>query len=169
MSVRYYDWIAHFGRRTPDKIAVILPGRDADRLGQTTPERRKRARARLGLRDDQYVLVNIGRQDYQKAQRYLLEALASVVRDHRNIVLLVAGRAGDASADLRDLIHDRKLERHVRLLGHRDDVPDVLAASDLFVFPSLYEGLPGAVIEAMALGLPIVASDIEPVRELVDQ
>jgi glycosyltransferase involved in cell wall biosynthesis len=152
----------------PDKITVILHARDADRLGQPTPERRERARARLGLRDDQYVLVNIGRQDYQKGQRYLLEALASVVRDHPNIVLLVAGRAGDVSADLLHLVHEMNLERHVLLLGHRDDVPDVLAASDLFVFPSLYEGLPGAVIEAMALGLPIVASDIEPVRELVE-
>jgi len=152
----------------PDKITVILHARDADRLGQPTPERRERARALLGLRDDQYVLVNIGRQDYQKGQRYLLEALASLVRDHPNIVLLVAGRAGDVSADLLHLVHEMNLERHVRLLGHRDDVPDVLAASDLFVFPSLYEGLPGAVIEAMALGLPIVASDIEPVRELVE-
>jgi glycosyltransferase involved in cell wall biosynthesis len=152
-----------------ETITVILHARDADRLGQPTPERRERARARLGLRDDQYVLVNVGRQDYQKGQRYLLEALASLTRDHPNIVLLVAGRAGDVSADLLQLVRGMNLERHVRLLGHREDVPDILAASDLFVFPSLYEGLPGAVIEAMALALPIVASDIEPVRELVEE
>ena len=101
----------------PDKITVILHARDADRLGQPTPERRERARARLGLRDDQYVLVNIGRQDYQKGQRYLLEALASVVRDHPNIVLLVAGRAGDVSADLLHLVHEMNLERHAKVLG----------------------------------------------------
>jgi glycosyltransferase involved in cell wall biosynthesis len=65
-------------------------------------------------------------------------------------------------------VRELNLERHIRFLGHRDDVPEVLAASDLFVFPSLYEGLPGAVMEAMALGLPIVAADIEPVRELVE-
>jgi glycosyltransferase involved in cell wall biosynthesis len=56
----------------------------------------------------------------------------------------------------------------VRFLGHRKDVPEVLAAGDVFVFPSLYEGFGGALLEAMALGLPIVASDIPAVREVVD-
>jgi glycosyltransferase involved in cell wall biosynthesis len=55
----------------------------------------------------------------------------------------------------------------VRLLGHRDDVADVLAAADLFVFPSLWEGLGGSLIEAMALGLPIVASDVPAIAETV--
>jgi glycosyltransferase involved in cell wall biosynthesis len=61
----------------------------------------------------------------------------------------------------------RTAER-VQLLAHRPDVAEVLAAADMFVFPSLFEGMPGAVIEAMASGLPIAASDIEPVREVVD-
>ena len=56
----------------------------------------------------------------------------------------------------------------MRFLGHRDDVPDLLAAADLFAFPSLYEGTGGAAIEAMALGLPIVTSDIDAMREVVD-
>ena len=56
----------------------------------------------------------------------------------------------------------------MRFLGHRDDAPEVLAAADVFVFPSLYEGLGGALIEAMALGLPIVASDLPAIREVVE-
>ena len=54
------------------------------------------------------------------------------------------------------------------MLGHRDDVPDLLAASDVFAFPSRFEGFPGAIVEAMALALPIVASDIPPHRELIE-
>ena len=52
--------------------------------------------------------------------------------------------------------------------GHRDDAPEILAAADVFVFPSLYEGLGGSLIEAMALGLPIVASDLPAIREVVE-
>ena len=55
----------------------------------------------------------------------------------------------------------------VELLGQWPDVPGLLQAADLFAFPSVYEGMPGAVIEAMALGVPIVASDIPPVREIL--
>jgi glycosyltransferase involved in cell wall biosynthesis len=54
------------------------------------------------------------------------------------------------------------------VLGHRNDLPEVLAASDVFAFPSLYEGLGGAAIEAMALGLPVLASDLPALREVVE-
>jgi glycosyltransferase involved in cell wall biosynthesis len=82
--------------------------------------------------------------------------------------LLLAGREGAETAHLRMLAKRPPLEGAVRFLGFRDDLPDLLSASDLFVFPSLWEGLGGAVIEAMALGIPIVATDLEPVREVVE-
>lgn len=91
-----------------------------------------------------------------------------LVSNHPHLVLLVAGRSGDVTGELESLRHRLGLQNRVQFLGHREDVPEILAAADLFVFPSFYEGLPGAVIEAMALGLPIVASDIEPVRETVE-
>ena len=62
-----------------------------------------------------------------------------------------------------------KLQDHVRFLGHRDDVTDIVAGSDLFVFPSLFEGLGGAVLEAMGLGLPVVASDLPVLREVLGE
>jgi len=151
-----------------DSIPVVLECRDPARLGHPSEERRRRARAALDLDETHEVLVNIGRQDYQKGQRHLLRALAILAPSRPRLVLLIAGRAGDASAELESLCDGLGLRDRVRLLGHRDDVPEILAAGDIFVFPSLYEGLPGAVIEAMALGLPIVASDIDPVRETVD-
>jgi glycosyltransferase involved in cell wall biosynthesis len=81
----------------------------------------------------------------------------------------VAGRTGNESDELQQILTGMpETAARVQLLGHRPDVAEVLAAADLFVFPSLFEGMPGAVIEAMASGLPIVASDIEPVREVVD-
>jgi glycosyltransferase involved in cell wall biosynthesis len=152
-----------------EKITVIKEGPDSLRLGQLSAQRRTRARLRLGLGENQEVLVNIGRQDYQKGQRYLLEAMAQLVLNRSGLVLLIAGRSGDVSGDLEYLRDSLGLKGQVFFLGHRDDVPDVLAAACVFVFPSLYEGLPGAVVEAMAHGLPIVASDIDPVRETVEE
>ena len=151
-----------------EKITVIPRGRERSRLGQSSLERRQQVRANLGIGDQTRVLINVGRQEYQKGQEFLLSAFEQLLDQHDDILLLIAGRKGSASAALDQRLADsRKLSTRVRMLGHRNDVPDLLAASDIFVFPSLYEGLGGALIEAMALGLPIVASDVPAVREVV--
>lgn len=151
-----------------DEVTVVERGRDAERLGRATPERRARVRATLGLRDDHEVVLNVGRQEYQKAQRDLLEAFVLVAPRRPRAALLIAGREGNASADLARRHASSPVADRIRFLGHRDDVPDLLAAADVFAFPSLYEGTGGAAIEAMALDLPIVTSDIDAMREVVD-
>jgi glycosyltransferase involved in cell wall biosynthesis len=153
----------------PERITVVERGRDPGRLGGPSEHRRLLARKRLGLDDRAEVLINVGRQEFQKGQWLLLEAMKSLVATRPNIVLLVAGRAGHLTARLERLHGLLGLDDRVRLLGHRDDVPELLAAADLFVFPSLYEGLGGALLEAMALGLPVVATDLEVTREVVDE
>lgn len=161
------DWAVDVMRIRPERITVIERGRDPARLGAPSAERRAASRERLGLRPDQEVLVNVGRQEYQKGQRYLLEAMEMLATSRPDAVLLIAGREGNASPDLRRLFAARPvLRRCVRFLGHRADLSDVLAAADVFVFPSLYEGLGGSVIEAMALGLPMVLADVPALREV---
>jgi glycosyltransferase involved in cell wall biosynthesis len=150
----------------PRRITVIGRGRDERRLGVPSPERRRAVRRALGIGDDVPVVVNVGRQERQKAHSVLLEAVPALVARVPGVVVLVAGRAGNASADLAPLLEQEAIASHVRFLGHREDVPDLLAAADLFVFPSIFEGLGGAVIEAMALGLPIVATDLPALREV---
>jgi glycosyltransferase involved in cell wall biosynthesis len=153
---------------SPDRVTVIERGRDPARLGEPGSERRRSTRARLGLADDAEIVINVGRAEFQKGQRFLLEAMARLAGARPEAVLLVAGREGHASRDLEQLTMELGLGDRIRFLGHRDDVPDLLAAADLFVFPSLYEGLGGSLIEAMALGLPVVTSDLEAIREVVD-
>lgn len=150
------------------RITVIERGRDPDRIGAPDPGRRDRARERLGLSPQDEVLVNVGRQEFQKGQRHLIEAMVELSRVRPNAVLLIAGRGGRASADLERLWRETELGDRVRFLGFIEDVPEVLAAADIFVFPSLYEGLPGALIEAMASGLPIVASEIDATLEVLE-
>lgn len=154
-------------RVAPERITVVKRGRDPARLGQRTPERRTAIRGALGLTEANEVIVTVGRLEYQKGQRHLIDAFARVVEARPQARLLVAGRAGHASSELVARIARLGLDETVTLLGHRDDVADVLAAADLFVFPSLYEGLGGALIEALGLGLPVVASDIAALREVV--
>jgi glycosyltransferase involved in cell wall biosynthesis len=155
--------------RLPDnKVTVIERGRRPETLPIVSPARRAAARDKLGLPADAEVLVSVGRQEYQKGHRYSLVAVREL-SDRPDLVLLVAGRTGNESDELQQILTGMpETAARVQLLGHRPDVAEVLAAADLFVFPSLFEGMPGAVIEAMASGLPIVASDIEPVREVVD-
>lgn len=153
----------------PKRITVVQRGRELGRLGLPSTERRLQARHRLQLTEQNRVVVNVGSHEYPKGQKYLLEAIAGISSAHPHLVLLMAGRQGNLTSELENLKNHLGLNGQVRFLGFRSDVPDLLAAADLFVFPSLYEGLPGAVIEAMALGLPIVASDISPVREVVEK
>jgi glycosyltransferase involved in cell wall biosynthesis len=154
-------------RVDPNRVTVVKRGRDPDRLGRRTPERTAAARTELDIAPKADVVVTVGRQEYQKGHRYLIEAFAAVVASRPDARLLIAGRQGHSTASLQRLVSELGLESVVTLLGHRDDIPDVLAASDLFVFPSLYEGLGGALIEALALGLPVVATDLPAIREVV--
>jgi glycosyltransferase involved in cell wall biosynthesis len=152
-----------------ERITVVERGRSPDRLGAPSLERRWKARQQLDLAREDEVIVNLGRHEYQKGQKYLLEAMAKLTPSYPRLTLLVAGREGNLTPELENQKRSLALNGQVRFLGYREDVSDILAAADLFVFPSLYEGLPGAVIEAMALGLPIVASNIPPVREVVEE
>lgn len=150
------------------RITVIERGRSRSRLGDPGVERRLEARRRLGLCPDAEVLLSVGRQEYRKGQRYLLEAVEPLMRSYPRLVLLMAGRPGQMTEQLSALAAELGIDRRVWFLGHRTDVPDLLAAADLFVFPSLSEGLGGAVLEAMAMGVPIVASDLPALREVME-
>ena len=155
-------------RIPPRSVTVIERGRDPERLGAPSEERRCAARRELGLGPDQQVVVTVGSHEYQKGQEHLVRAVARLAAERPGIALLVAGRRGAVSERLAALVEGLGLAGGVRLLGHRADVPEVLAAGDVFALPSLYEGYPGALLEAMALALPVVASDIPPVREIVE-
>ncbi|CAN5866841.1 N/A [soil metagenome] len=147
------------------KISVVERGRDGAALGMPTAERRAAVRRQESIATEAKVFISVGRQEYQKGHRFLLMAMATVGEADPSALLLIVGRAGHATGELNGLVAELGLEGVVRFLGHRDDVGDLLAASDVFVFPSLFEGLGGAAIEAMALGLPVIASDIPALRE----
>ena len=118
--------------------------------------------------DNRLLLINVGRQEFQKGQDILLEALSQIPELKDRYKLLLVGRFGKFSDDLKTKITKHDLGENVELLGFRSDVPQLLAASDIFLFPSRFEGLPGALIEAEAAGLPIICSDIPNNVEVVN-
>jgi glycosyltransferase involved in cell wall biosynthesis len=155
-----------------DRIDVVPRGRDERVLGKRTDTRRSAARSGLGLADGDFLAVCVARHEYQKGLDVLLASLPMIPQRAGRMTVAIVGREGLETPRLRAEI-DRQavgVPEHttVRLLGVRDDVPDLLCAADAFVLPSRREGLPGAVIEAMALEAPIIASDLPEVREVID-
>ncbi len=128
------------------------------------PAARAFLRAALGVAPDRVVIVAVSRLVRHKGYPELLAAMASVDAE-----LWVVGErlASDHGEDMEPYFARAAATGRVRRLGYRSDVPAVLAAADIFVLPSHFEGLPMSVIEAMLCGLPVVASDIRGPREQV--
>lgn len=147
-----------------DRVQVVYRGRDPARLGVRTVERRARVRGELSIGTDIPVVLSVGRLDLQKGVETTVGAF-QIVRSRRpDAVLLVAGRPGNASDAV--ALAARGVPG-IKMLGHRSDVPDLMCAADVLSFPSRWEGLGGTLIEAMAMGLPIVASRIGPIVETI--
>lgn len=147
-----------------DKIAVICNGVDIERYQQ--PDDRSRLRRELGLADSNRLIVVVGTLKEQKGHRYLVEAVASLVSRYSDLRILFAGD-GQLRSELQAQARSLGLDDHIHFLGNRSDVPALLAASDYFVLPSLWEGLPMALIEAMASGLPILATQVSGTKQVM--
>jgi glycosyltransferase involved in cell wall biosynthesis len=146
-----------------DRIRVIAAA-VANDLPPTSPASRTRARQRLGLPPDVPVIGTVGRLDYQKAPGDMIGALARLGRPDVHLVWVgdgpLRGRTEQAVAA-------HGLGNRFLLLGERQDVPAILPAFDLFAMSSLYEGLPCAIVEAMTCGIPVIATAVNAVPEIV--
>jgi glycosyltransferase involved in cell wall biosynthesis len=149
------------------RVEVVTRGRDPELLGRRTAERRERARAGLGIGLGEAVVLGAARHEWQKGLDTLVEAAPRVLAEVPGARILVAGREGNQTPQLLALAERLGVAGRVQFLGARTDIPDLLCAADAFAFPTRWEGMPGSILEAMALGAPIVASDIPPVAEAV--
>lgn len=132
-----------------------------------TPGRREPLRAELGLGTSDQLIVAVGNLSRRKGHLILLRALAGIDPACAPWHVAIAGR-GDEEATLRAYAEEAGIAGRVHLLGHRSDIPDVLAAADVYAMPSLWEGLPMALLEAMFARKPIVASRTEGIPEAID-
>lgn len=152
--------------RLPAKQVHYVPGVgvDIDRFGSPTKDPAE-LREEIGLPQDAFVIVSIGELNSNKNHQAVIRAIAAL--DDPTVHYLICGE-GPLRAELSGLTVELGVEGRVHLSGYRRDIPDVLALADAFCLPSLREGLPMALMEAMAAGKAIVASDIRGVQDLVD-
>jgi glycosyltransferase involved in cell wall biosynthesis len=150
-----------------ERIRVVPRGRSRAALGESSLARRSAVRDSLGWGADRPVVLNVARQEPPKGHVLLAEAMAEVLRHRPDALLGLVGREGRSTAELEKQIRRLGIGESVARLGVRTDVGDLLAAADVFAFSSLHEGLGGAVVEAAALGVPVVAFGLPALREVL--
>ncbi len=147
------------------RITIIPRAISRDFMQPEPPAEIVQSRNRLSVNGSYPVLLNVGRLIPQKGQKYLLEAMPLVLESLPRAKLIIAG-GGPLKDGLERIRKELGLDDAVSFLGVFDNIKMLHLASDIFVFPSLSEGMPGALLEASALAKPCVAFDIDPVREI---
>jgi len=152
-----------------DKVTIktVYNGIDYPRYSSSDGLDSLRFRQSLSVSSDAQLISMVGRLEKQKGHVYLIAAAAQLKEKYPDVVFLLVGEGG-----LREQLVAQaqyyKIEDNIRFLGNRDDVPAILRVSDLFVLSSIYEGIPLVILEAMAAGLPVVATNIAGSRELIE-
>lgn len=162
--------LARAFRMPEDAILVIPNGVDMTRLSfddDRRTEARATIRAELGLPDTTRLCLTVGRLAHQKGHDILVPVLPHILAQFPDVHFLWAG-TGPTEKALRRQLDTYGVAKHVTFLGQRDDIPDLLNGSDLFVHPARFEGQPFSLLEAMAAGLPIVSTTASGIREVVD-
>lgn len=149
------------------KIPVIMNAIPLERY-QVAESERINWRYREGLSSEDILLTCVARFSEQKNHGMLLRAFQSIARDVPNTKLLLVGD-GELRSEIQGTIKELDLQDKVHLLGVRRDIPQILAASDLFLLPSSWEGTPLCVMEALSAGCPCVVTAVGGVPELVQE
>lgn len=150
----------------PDRCRVVYNGIRIDAMRNVPPACRASLRNELHIADAADVIAMIGRMHPVKGHRSMFQMLPEIVRSCPATVLLIVGD-GPERAACEALAAQLGVQDHVRFLGQRSDIPEVLSAVDLVVMPSQSEGLGLAAIEALAAGKPVVAYGVSGLREVV--
>jgi glycosyltransferase involved in cell wall biosynthesis len=144
------------------KIRVIPNGVDASVFADAAPANLEH----VGIPPGSRTLLFVGRLDPQKGPFVLMAAARELLPRHNDLQVLLVGD-GPLAENLQKWIAKENLSDRIHLTGRRNDVPSLMRAAEIFVLPSLWEGLPNVVLEAMAAGIPVVASRVEGISDLL--
>lgn len=138
-------------------------GVDLERIENSHPDKSK-VRLEFGIKENDMVLISVGELRKLKNHKTIIEAMAKT--ENKNLHYIIAG-CGSLGRELSELAETLGVKSRVHLPGFRNDVFDLLKSSDIFCFPSTREGMPLALMEAMAAGLPAVVSNVRGNRDLI--
>lgn len=147
------------------KALVINNGIDQSRFSPNNDY--KNIRAELGINSNDMLLLFIARFTGHKQPLALINAFAIALKEMPELKLLMVGE-GDDREKAEDLVKELGIKSSVLLLNFRQDVPDILAAANIFILPSLWEGLPIGLLEAMSMGKAIIATNVDGTCEVID-
>jgi len=155
----------HFRIASGDKFSVVHSGIKLDKFSNLSADPAT-MRRKLGIAEGDLVVGTTGRLTPVKGHRHLIEAAGNIVDARPNTTFVFLGD-GELSDELKNMASRLGMKEKVKFLGWRPDVAEVMSVFDLFVLPSLNEGMGRVLVEAMALGKPIVASDVGGIPDLV--
>lgn len=148
-----------YGKKNEDRFIMLNNAIDAKMYSFNT-SKRIQIRNQFGIQNE-LVVGHVGRFNPQKNHPFLMEIFAALLKKEPNALLLLVG-GGNDMPKIQSKAQELGIADHIRFLGVRSDVADIMQAMDVFVFPSLYEGLPVTMVEAQASGLPCLISDKVP-------
>jgi len=149
-----------------EKLRVVRNGIVMSDYAELAPQVRQRLSAELGLQPDEVCVLNVGRLTEQKAQCNIVNAAQQVKKKNTKVKFFIVGEGG-LREKLRQQISILALDDTVKLLGFRDDIPALLQIADLFILPSLDEGMPMALLEAVASRVPVISTAVGDITKLI--
>jgi glycosyltransferase involved in cell wall biosynthesis len=151
----------------PGKIFTIPNGIDLNRFERLS---KKESRFDMNIISSEKIILCVSRLKYYKGIQYLIYAIAPVVKNHPDVMLYLIGDDQGEQQKILMLIHKLNLNNHVKFFGAipNDETIKYMAAADIFVLPSLREGFPNVLLEAMAVGLPIICTNVDGLPEIVN-
>ena len=154
------------GKLPKNKVVTIYNGIDLSIYEDKTQDKLRDIKRTLNINPNSVLIITVAVLRKQKGIQYMIEALPTLLETVPDLCYLVVGD-GEYRNDLQELVREKNLENHVVFTGHRSDIPQMLAISDIFVLPTLTEALPTVLIEAMASRKSIVVSNVGGVPELI--
>jgi glycosyltransferase involved in cell wall biosynthesis len=150
-----------------DKIEVIHNGIDLSKYKRIPDDDIGRLKKHYGIKDNDMVIGEVANLRSMKGHVDIINAIPTLIEKHKNVKFFFAGE--DASnGEIARYAEEKNVDKYIIFAGFCNNIPEILSLFDIFILPSLWEGLPTAIIEAMAMGLPIISTKVGGIPELID-